>query len=71
MIRTTKNEDGYTLSTGNTFYANCGIIGLDPELDCISEGYDGTVWYGKRDEDFTKEELKENLVFFHAFLLQK
>ena len=38
-------KDTYELSTGKTFYANCGIIGLAPGKDAISEGYDGTVYY--------------------------
>lgn len=38
------DKDICTLSTGRTFYANNGIVGLDPECGSngmISEGYDG------------------------------
>ena len=39
-----RNEyDYYVLSTGKKFYANLGIIGMSPELDCIYDGYDGRV----------------------------
>lgn len=31
---------GYVLSTGRVFYANLGIIGINPTLE-VSEGYDG------------------------------
>ena len=33
-------DDIYTLSTGRTFYANNGILGIDPKLR-IFDGYDG------------------------------
>jgi hypothetical protein len=36
-------EDNYTLSTGRTFYANNGIIGLAPDDDDPHEGYDGSI----------------------------
>lgn len=57
MIR---EDDGYKLSTGKTFYANCGILGVGESLRevrtiSISEGYDG----GIEAEDFTPEERKE------------
>jgi len=47
-----KNNE-YKLSTGKTFYANNGIIGISPDL-CISEGYDGGI-----DGEFTQSEKKE------------
>ena len=50
--------DGYVLSSGRTFYANNGIIGIAPGLD-ISEGYDG----GIEEEYFTKEENREIAIF--------
>jgi len=61
MKRTNENE--YTLSTGRTFYANCGIIGLSPEGD-ITEGYDGFVdrhpqAFPAADPAFTPEEKAE------------
>ena len=34
--------DEIKLSSGRIIYANCGIIGLSPELE-VREGYDGTV----------------------------
>jgi len=36
-------DNTYTLSSGRTFYAHLGIIGINPALDEISHGYDGTV----------------------------
>lgn len=52
MIQT---EDGYKLSTGKEFYANCGILGLAPDGD-VTEGYDGTV-AGR--SEFTPDERRE------------
>lgn len=43
-------------STGRTEYANNGIIGIGPEADGVSEGYDGGM--GRRD-DFTDAERTE------------
>jgi len=37
--------DGYVLSTGRRFYANRGLIGINPEME-VSEGYDGHIHYG-------------------------
>jgi hypothetical protein len=35
--------DLYLLSSGREFYANCGVIGLDPTSLNISEGWDGGI----------------------------
>ncbi len=39
-------EDTVTFSSGHKMYANCGIVGLAPDLK-LYEGYDGSiiVWY--------------------------
>jgi hypothetical protein len=60
-----QKSNEYTLSSGRTFYANCGYIGIGPggSNDRLPEGYDGTIdlvrgW----DEDFvpwTPEERAE------------
>ena len=50
--------DRYTLSTGKTFYANNGILGLGPADSLLSEGYDGMIEGGAR-EYFTREEKLE------------
>ena len=42
MIRI--DNDTVYFSSGKTAYANCGIIGLSPELE-ISEGYDGGIYW--------------------------
>jgi hypothetical protein len=34
--------DEITFSSGRTAYANCGIVGIGPELN-ISHGYDGDI----------------------------
>lgn len=37
-------EDGYVLSTGKAFRANCGILGLRvKDVRICHEGYDGSV----------------------------
>ena len=59
--------DTYTLSSGRSFYANRGILGLAPEREeftnrlTISEGYDGGVGMdcGYSKEKFTAEERAE------------
>lgn len=47
-----EQRDEYTLSSGRTFYANCGIIGLSPEFAAdgvmFAEGYDGHDYTRKR-----------------------
>lgn len=54
-------RDQVVMSTGRTFYANRGIIGLGPDLD-VSYGYDGSFpawprsWVG---ECMTEEERQE------------
>lgn len=66
-----KNNE-YTLSTGKKFYANNGILGLNPDGTEFYEGYDGDVetpWTEPLDCDddddprigniFTPEERKE------------
>lgn len=37
-----QDSDGYTFSSGRGLYANCGIIGIAPDLQ-LSEGYDGPI----------------------------
>jgi hypothetical protein len=52
------DRDTYRLSSGRTFYANCGIIGLSPEHVAdetrrdVAEGYDGNIRTGNNPEDF-------------------
>ena len=46
--------DDIIFSTGKRLYANCGIIGIDPDLD-VYEGYDGD--FG--DDKLTEEEKLE------------
>jgi hypothetical protein len=58
-----KREDsGYILSTGRSFYANNEIIGIDPDLQTYT-GYDGilltsTIWDDPLD-DWSPKEKKE------------
>lgn len=50
------------LSTGKEIYANNGILGINPDADYISEGYDGGVCgvvTGEYDEDLTADEKIE------------
>ena len=48
---------GYRLTSGKTFYANGGILGLGPDPDeFLSEGYDGGV---SGEKDFTRDERRE------------
>ena len=61
----TRNRDTFTLSTGRTFYANRGILGISDDLG-ITEGYDGGVQedstakqYEEAPEPFTSEERGE------------
>ena len=46
----TRDGDKFTLSTGRTFSANCGYIGLAWSSNrnewTVSEGYDGRVQFG-------------------------
>lgn len=37
------DADNLLLSTGTSLYANCGIIGIDPDLT-LSHGYDGPIY---------------------------
>lgn len=41
-MKIVKNKwgDDFELSTGKIFSANCGFLGINPDLE-ISEGYDG------------------------------
>ena len=50
-------KDSYTLSTGRTFYANHGLIGLSMDHSPIevAEGYNGFV----RESDWTWQEKVE------------
>lgn len=51
------DRDTIILSTGRTMYANCGIIGIDPELN-VSQGYDGQLFrFGEN--SLTPEERRE------------
>lgn len=45
----------YLLSNGERLQANCGILGLSPDLG-LYEGYDGVPRYG---DPFTAEERRE------------
>lgn len=57
--------DGYRLSTGKTLHANCHIIGIDPKINQISEGFDGMFYdpeeplWNECKELLTKEECSE------------
>lgn len=46
-------KDTITFSSGNTAYANCGIIGINDELN-IFEGYDGSIDWPTSDWKTTK-----------------
>ena len=52
--------EAFTLSTGRSFGANNGILGISPDGD-ISEGYDGGIWPDGEcfDNDFTPDERRE------------
>ena len=49
------HSQGFVLSTGREFYANCGILGMDIFGSGITEGYDG----GVDEEEFTRKEKRE------------
>ncbi len=51
-----ESKDEFILSTGKTFYAYSGTLGLHPKLG-LAYGYDGTV--DELSENFTKEEKSE------------
>lgn len=54
-----EKKERYELSTGNTFYANNGIIGISPDsvyMNFIYDGYDGYIDPGY---DLSKEEQLE------------
>lgn len=53
------DDNTYELSTGTKIYANNGLIGMNAELDAISEGYDGFISYGLDRNDLTKGEMIE------------
>jgi len=62
-------KDGYKLSSGREFSANCGIIGLSPKEEYgweVHEGYDGGIY----DEEWTPDEKRE-LADFMIDLWQK
>lgn len=61
------DTDHYVLKSGRKVYANCGIIGIGPDLN-LSEGYDGGFctwpipdWWSKEEKAdcLNVEELKE------------
>jgi hypothetical protein len=53
-------QNYYILKSGNKVYAHNGIIGLDPDAEFISEGYDGGICGFKDDEYcYTKDDLME------------
>lgn len=53
--------DCITFSSGRTRYANCGIVGLSPDLS-VSEGYDGGIWsVDELDLDFNWRDKEEHL----------
>jgi hypothetical protein len=58
-----ERQNTYTLSTGRRVYANRGILGITPDAEHLSEGYDGGVTIAcEWDEDFvpwTPEERAE------------
>lgn len=62
---TFNDRDEYVLSTGRKFYANCGIIGISPKNDDVSEGYDGDVYVDWFENPWTiaeKVELAEFMI---------
>jgi hypothetical protein len=36
-------KDGFKLSTGKEFYANCSLLSVSPSTHALFEGYDGDV----------------------------
>ena len=62
----TYNKDTYTLSTGRSFYANRGFIGITGSLE-LSEGYDGDI---RNVDEFTQSE-KDELADFMIELWQR
>jgi len=71
----TLKDDTYTLSTGHTFYANNGIVGMSPTFaksgDKFAEGYDGDEYTRKAypDDEFThdwtpaeRQELADHMI---------
>lgn len=57
MGKATASGDTITFSSGRIAYANLGIVGLSPDLDQISEGYDSTIPW---DFDPTYSELSRD-----------
>lgn len=49
------NDDIYTLSTGRTFYANRGIMGMSPEFARGANGYAGVFTEGYGGEEYTRQ----------------
>ena len=49
--------DTMVLSSGRSVYANCGIVGIDPDGN-VSEGYDGGL-APDGEGDFTEDERRE------------
>ena len=49
-------DQEYELSTGKRFYAHGATLGMDENVDAVSEGHDGGV--GNK-EDFTLAERRE------------
>lgn len=72
-MRPQNDGQGYVLSTGRAFYANCGVIGIsgeeverDPEdAVIVREGFDGDIriaeskWADDTSEDWTPDERRE------------
>ena len=55
--------DTYQLSSGRTFSANCGVIGLCPGVTQVGEGFDGGITvrdeWALEGERWTDEEVSE------------
>lgn len=56
-------QNTYTLTTGRRFYCNRGIVGIEPDGESVSEGYDGAVELTREWDDtfepWTKAERAE------------
>lgn len=65
--------DKVIFSTGKARSANCGIIGLSPEMG-VSEGYDGGFYSGPDGEEWRDEEeklTKEELVELADYMIEQ
>jgi hypothetical protein len=51
----TLDNNIYTLSTGRTFYANRGIVGMSPEFAQGTNGYAGVFAEGYDGEEWTRK----------------